>query len=98
MNGISAHDSKLFSPSPYGLSECFQPTILVAIPTFAILFHLSVGADEGKHLGENHRKLVIPAGYGKGSAKEVARHEGGQPRMTDWIIEFPLWPNRLLHA
>jgi hypothetical protein len=37
----------------------------VAILTFAILFHLSVVLDEGKHLGENHRNLVIPAAYVK---------------------------------
>jgi hypothetical protein len=38
-------------------------TQICGILTFAILSHLSVVLEEGKHLGENHRKLVIPAAY-----------------------------------
>ncbi len=56
-----------------------EHTFLVAILTFAILFCLSVVLDEGKHLGENHQKRDIPAGYVK-DGKEVARHDGGPPR------------------
>jgi hypothetical protein len=41
-------------------------TQLCGILTFAILSHLRVVVDEGKHLGENHQKLVIPAAYVKG--------------------------------
>jgi hypothetical protein len=33
----------------------------VAVVTFAILSDLSVVSDKGKHLGENHQKLAIPA-------------------------------------
>jgi hypothetical protein len=36
-------------------------TQFCGILTFAILSHLSVVLEEGKHLGENHQKLVIPA-------------------------------------
>ena len=45
-------------------------TQFCGILTFAILSHLSVGVDEGKHLGENHQKLVIPAGYLKGAGEK----------------------------
>jgi hypothetical protein len=38
------------------------------ILTFAILFYLSVGLDERRHIGENYRKLAIPAGLCRGQA------------------------------
>jgi hypothetical protein len=38
-------------------------TQVCGILTFAILSHLNVALDEGKHLGENHQKLAIPAVY-----------------------------------
>jgi hypothetical protein len=38
-------------------------TQFCGILTFAILSHLNVALDEGKHLGENHQKLAIPAVY-----------------------------------
>jgi hypothetical protein len=47
----------------------------VAVVTFAILFHLSVVSDKGKHLGENHQKLAIPAAklqMSNGVGKEAA--------------------------
>jgi hypothetical protein len=31
--------------------------------------------DEGKHLGENHQKLVIPAAYVKGGNEKAAMME-----------------------
>jgi len=40
-------------------------TQVCGIFTFAILSHLSVVLDEGKLLGENQQKLVIPAVYVK---------------------------------
>jgi hypothetical protein len=52
---------EVFSSCLYGLGEGPEQTTLVAILTFAILFDLSLVPDEGSHLGENHRKLVIPA-------------------------------------
>jgi hypothetical protein len=42
------------------------------IVTFAILSHLSVSLDEGKHLGENHQKRAIPAAY---VAYRLRRHQ-----------------------
>jgi hypothetical protein len=83
MNGNSAQDSKLFSQNPYGLElSADEHTFLVAVLTFAILFYLSVVLDAGKHLGENHQKLAIPAEYVKGGGKEKARHDGGPPRSS----------------
>jgi hypothetical protein len=41
-------------------------TYFRGILTFPIPSHLSVVLKEGKHLGENHQKLVIPAAYVKG--------------------------------
>jgi hypothetical protein len=41
-------------------------TQFCGILTFAIRSHLSVVRHEGKHLGENQQKLVIPAAYVKG--------------------------------
>ena len=40
------------------------------ILTFAIQFYLSVGLDERRHIGENYRKLAIPAGLCRGSGKK----------------------------
>jgi hypothetical protein len=62
-------------------------TQFCGIFTFAILSHLSVVLDAGKHLGENHQKRVIPAAYLKRGANEKARHEGGPSRMTDPIVK-----------
>ena len=45
-------------------------TQFCGILTFAIRSHPSVGGDAGKHLGENHQKLVIPAVYLKGAGKK----------------------------
>ncbi len=45
-------------------------TQFCGILTFAIRSHPSVGVDAGKHLGENHQKLVIPAVYLKGAGKK----------------------------
>jgi hypothetical protein len=39
------------------------------ILTFAILLRLSVVLYQGKHLGENHQKLAIPAGNVKGAGR-----------------------------
>jgi hypothetical protein len=58
------------------------------ILTFAILLPLSLVLDQGKHLGENHQKLVIPAAYVKGGGKEKARQHGGPPRMMALRIAF----------
>jgi hypothetical protein len=69
MNGRSAEDQKLFSSCPYGLSENAELPIPMAILTFAILFDLRLVLDEEGHLGKNHRKLAIPAGYVEDSAK-----------------------------
>jgi hypothetical protein len=49
------------------------------ILTFAILSHLSVVVDAGKHLGENHQKRAIPAANLKDCGNKKARHEGGPP-------------------
>ena len=70
MNGWSAQDSKLLSFCLYGLSEGPEQTILAAILTFAILFNLRLVLEEGDHLGKNHRKLAIPAGYVACGGKE----------------------------
>ena len=47
-------------------------TVFVAILTLTILFHLSVVLDDGEHLGENHRKLAIPAEYLRRPIREIA--------------------------
>ena len=60
-----------------------------AILTFAILFYPSVVLVGDKHLGENHQKRDIPAGYVEDGGKEKARHGGGPHRMTDRILYAP---------
>jgi hypothetical protein len=47
-------------------------TQFCGILTFAIRSQLSVVLEEGKHLGENHQKLVIPAAYVKVAGKRRA--------------------------
>src|SRR5271163_3256235 len=42
------------------------------ILTFATLLRLSLVVYQGKHLGENHQKLVIPAGNGLISARAAS--------------------------
>ena len=61
MNGRSTQNAKLCSAFLYGLSETEEPAILVAILTFAILFDLRLVLAERSDLGENDRKLAIPA-------------------------------------
>jgi hypothetical protein len=53
-------------------------TQFCGILTFAIRSQLSVVLEEGKHLGENHQKLVIPAAYVKVAGKKKGRHDGGR--------------------
>ena len=53
-----------------GTKPMLISTQFCGILTFAIRSHPSVGVDAGKHLGENHQKLVIPAVYLKGGGKE----------------------------
>jgi hypothetical protein len=53
-----------------GTKPMLISTQFCGILTFAIRSHPSVGVDAGKHLGENHQKLVIPAVYLKGAAKK----------------------------
>jgi len=50
----------------------------VAVLTFAILLHLSLVLDDGKHLDENHQKLAIPAAFVKSGDKERTRQEGAR--------------------
>ena len=38
------------------------------------------------HLGENHQKRDIPAGYFENDGKEETRHDSGPDRMIDWIL------------
>jgi hypothetical protein len=45
-------------------------TQFCGILTFAIRSHLSLVFNQGRHLGENHQKLAIPAAYVKGGSKE----------------------------
>jgi hypothetical protein len=52
--------------------------IAVAILTFATLFDSRVVSDEGKHLGENHQKRDIPAGYFDTMAKKRPAMAAGQ--------------------
>jgi hypothetical protein len=53
-----------------GTKPMLISTQFCGILTFAIRSHPSVGVDAGKHLGENHQKLVIPAVYLKGAGKK----------------------------
>lgn len=38
------------------------------------------------HLGENHQKRDIPAGYFENDGKEKTRHDSGPDRIIDWIF------------
>ena len=48
----------------------------MAVLTIAALLPLSLVFGQGKHLGENHQKLAIPAVYVNGDRKEKALEAG----------------------
>ena len=47
----------------------------MALPTFAILFHLRLDLEEQSHLGKNHRKRAVPAEYVAHGGKTRARQD-----------------------
>jgi hypothetical protein len=60
--------------------------MLAAILTFAILFDLRLVLAERSDLGENHRKLAIPAGYVGCGDKREGGDEGGRPAyIANWV-------------
>jgi len=61
-------------------------TVFVAVLTFAILFHLSVVLDEGRHLGENYQKLAIPAGNIKVTEKKRPAMTAGHLH-DGWVLK-----------
>jgi hypothetical protein len=61
-------------------------TFLVAILTFAILFHLSLVLDEETQIGENAHELAIPAVYVNKVTKSGLAMPARPLSVTDWIL------------